>query len=679
MHMVHAGMAYAHDLRLVAVGALVCVLAAFTVFTIIDHVRLSPARSRTWVILAGLVSGIGIWATHFIAMLAYQSPVPVAYDPLLTLASAAAGTVMTGAGWGLSLGKERIWTVAAGLKVAAGITTLHFVGMNAARMKATVVWDGGLVAASLVACSLLSIIALHLSRHPRGMIPWRPALALIGAVCSLHFVAMGAVTMVPGGGHPVAGALLDRRALVILVTAGAILIVAIGFFVVLFSRVSDREKAAAKIAHLAYHDVLTGLSNRAVLDQHLSGAMTTARASGKPMAVVCIDLDGFKAVNDTHGHATGDALLIAVSDRLRTIVRGVDFVARTGGDEFILVREGGIQPRDAARLSERVIESLEQPFEIDGKTIAISASAGIATFPEDAGSVDELTRKADQALYRAKATGRGLAYVYDAVLEAGAGDRQILEVELAAAIREGALDIHYQPIANAKTGAIDGFEALLRWTHPQRGPIPPTVFIALAEESGQIGELGMWVLRKSCLEAIRWDPRINLSVNVSPVQLLDPDFARCVTDILSESGLDPQRLEVEVTESVLISNPGAALCIFDELTSVGVHIVLDDFGTGYSSLSYFRTFPFAKVKIDRAFIADLDGHASREIVRSIIELSRNLRISVVAEGIETQAQLDTLRGMGCSQVQGYLIGRPAPIGTFAEARSIERGKSARAA
>jgi diguanylate cyclase (GGDEF)-like protein len=445
----------------------------------------------------------------------------------------------------------------------------------------------------------------------------------------------------------------------------------------LFDRVTERERAAAKIAHLAYHDALTGLSNRSVLEHHLSRNIEQAQSTGEFMAVICVDLDGFKAVNDTHGHAAGDQMLIQVAGRLRSVLRREELIARVGGDEFIIVQKGGSQPRDAGIAADRIIKALEEPFVIFGATVTIGASVGIAVFPKDASSATELTKKADAALYRAK-EGGGAAHFYDASIGAILQQRQAVALALAGAIPEQQFKLFYQPILNVRTGSIECLEALLRWEHPELGEIDPALFISIAEERALIHDIGMWALRQACRDAASWYQPVTVAVNFSPIQFLRPGLAKRVASVLSETGLDPHRLDIEVTENVLLAQPEQALNIFRELKKLGVRISLDDFGTGYSSLSYFREFPFDKVKIDRSFVSDLDGFSSKEIVRSVLELSRSLGIAVVAEGVETTVQLNTLRELGCELVQGYLVSRPQPVDKF-EAVLFHRPKRARAA
>src|SRR4051794_2375500 len=557
-----------HDLRLIGLAALLCALAALTTFTILDHARLGAKKSAVWILLAGLVAGVGIWSTHFISMLAFDPGVPVRYEPWLTLTSALAAVILTSAGWALSLARPRHSVPLTGLLVAAGICTMHYTGMAALRVPGQVVWQPVTVAVSVVVCALFTIWAANAQRSHNSILPWRPALLFVLGICSLHFTGMGAVTIVPQHGPVPSGPLIDRNALVALVLAGSVLIVALGFFVVLLDRVTDRETAAAKITYLAYHDALTGLSNRPMLDQHLACMIEQATAAGEPLALICVDLDGFKVVNDMHGHGAGDLLLVEVARRIQSTVRSDELVARIGGDEFIIIQRGGVQPRDAGLVAERVIEALKRPYTISGTTIVIGASAGIAMFPEDARTPLDLTLRADAALYLAKETGKGGIHFYHSSMEDIFRERRELETSIAGAIRDNLFTVHYQPIADLETGRIAGFEALLRWDHPELGAIQPDAFIGIAEQKGLIRELGMWVLEKACSDAATWDPPLLLAVNFSPLQFLEEDLADRVAAVVEKTGLDPSRLEIEVTENVLITRPEQALIIFNDLKAL---------------------------------------------------------------------------------------------------------------
>ena len=436
--------------------------------------------------------------------------------------------------------------------------------------------------------------------------------------------------------------------------------------------ITERKEAAARIQRLAYHDDLTGLANRTVHAEHLAGLLAKAAGTGETVAILCLDLDGFKAVNDVHGHPVGDALLIAVSRRLRAVTRGRDLIARLGGDEFAILQYGGDQPAAAARLSARIQQAFEKPFRAEGRTLRIGISIGVAMTAgagsagsESAADPIELMKNADIALHRAKADGRGITRFYEAAMDEAIRRRHRLAADLKGAIERDELSIHYQPVANAETGEVVGFEALARWTHPDHGAVSPGIFVPLAEETGFIVKLGAWVLRKTIFDATRWQLPLTLSVNVSPGQFGEADLAAEVKALLDEAGLDPDRLDLEVTEGLLVRDPERAIDMLGRLKALGVHVTMDDFGTGTSSLSLIRMFPFDRVKIDQCFVRDLaDSRQARAIVHAVVSLGHGLDMAVVAEGVETLAQLEALRAEGCDFVQGYLISRPKPIRQF---------------
>jgi diguanylate cyclase (GGDEF)-like protein/PAS domain S-box-containing protein len=429
--------------------------------------------------------------------------------------------------------------------------------------------------------------------------------------------------------------------------------------------VTDRTRAEQQVAHMARHDTLTDLPNRAAFNEQLAAAFKQAPAADGGFAVLCIDLDRFKEVNDVFGHSVGDALLCEVGRRMHEAADGA-FLARLGGDEFTLILTEGAQPATAEAVAERLLATVAEEIEIGAQHLRIGMSVGVAVFPTDGKDPATLLANADAALYRAKAEGRGSIRFFAAEMDERLRERRALQHELRSAIDHGELALYYQPQA-AIGGAILGFEALVRWHHPTRGMIPPGTFIPLAEESGLIVALGEWILREACREAASWARPLQIAVNLSPIQFRHGDLPALVHAVLLESGLAPHRLELEVTEGVLIGDFSRAQSILRRLKTLGVRIAMDDFGTGYSSLSYLQAFPFDKIKIDRTFIANLvTNEHSAAIVRAVIGLGRGLSLPVVAEGVETGEQLAFLKRESCDEVQGYFIGRPAPIDTYAE-------------
>jgi len=423
--------------------------------------------------------------------------------------------------------------------------------------------------------------------------------------------------------------------------------------------IAERERSQAEIHYLAHHDSLTGLGNRVLLRQQLEQALAQPTRTG--VAVLFVDLDGFKSINDTLGHSTGDGLLKCVAHRLIESVRDSDRVARLGGDEFAIIQFDSEQPKGAAMLANRLIELIGRPYQVEGNQLNIGASIGIAVASENQTKPEDLLKRADLAMYSAKAEGRGTYRFFEAQMDESAQARRDMESLLRTADIEKAFEVYYQPLIDLTQKRVTCLEALLRWRHPDKGFISPAQFIPLAEEIGVIVALGEWVLRQACMEATNWPDDVKVAVNLSPVQFKYSGLPRAVEDALTESGLPARRLELEITESVLLERTETSLAILHELRELGVAISMDDFGTGYSSLSYLRSFKFDKVKIDRAFVGDLmKGYDSLKIVRAINDLGRSFGMTTVAEGVETMEQLRCLEDEGCAQVQGYLISPPRP-------------------
>jgi diguanylate cyclase (GGDEF)-like protein/PAS domain S-box-containing protein len=775
-----------HDLKSVGLAGLICLLAAFTAFSMVEQARRAKVRRAAWLAAAGFVSGTGIWATHFIAMLAYRPGMAMGYDVGLTFLSIVVAIVLCSIGWWISLRSGRWAPLAAGAVIGSGISAMHYIGMSAASMAGRMVWDADLVVASIAIGILFSTLAVAVRRwrasEAAQKLPWPAALLFTFAICGMHFTAMGAERIVAGGAMAMPTSAISGQILAIPVTALTILILALAFAIVLFDRklgrraaeeadrlrsfadaaieglvvfdgdlivdanrsflglagyrggpgrptslaalfpdvepdklpsaddtagtecrlidsdgrerpveilvrpldwggtrlrilavrdISERKEAEARIAHLAYHDALTGLPNRAVFAERLAKILDEGHS--RPVAILCIDLDGFKGVNDLYGHPVGDELLIEVSQRLRRIAGEQCLVARLGGDEFAVVQCDADQPNHSGILADRLVQALSEPFQLEEQSVRISGSVGVAVHPQDASGPIELVKNADMALYRAKAEGGRTMRFYEVAMDEALRERRQLESALRLAIGRGELEVHYQPLADLESGRIMSFEALLRWTHPTRGAISPEIFIPLAEESGLIDTLGEWVLRQACAEAAGWQPALRLSVNLSPLQFMPGDLTGKVARILEDSGLDASRLDLEVTEGLLIKDTESALETLRGLKALGVQISMDDFGTGYASLSYFRLFPFDKVKIDRSFVHHMmDNPQALAIIRSVIGLGQGLGMPVIAEGVETEAQLEALRAEGCTQVQGYLISRPGPIENF-DRIVIDRG------
>jgi diguanylate cyclase (GGDEF)-like protein len=431
--------------------------------------------------------------------------------------------------------------------------------------------------------------------------------------------------------------------------------------------VTERRQANEKIARLAHYDALTDLPNRVLFRAQIERELRRAN-QGQQFALLYIDIDEFKGINDSLGHHVGDELLKTVASRIRDCIKQDDLIARLGGDEFAVIQTGVADNADVETFVARIYEAIRRPCECLGHQLSTDASIGVAIAPHDGTDLDQLIKHADLAMYAAKSSGRRVHRFFEPAMDASAKARLTMELDLRQALIDGGFEIHYQPLVSLASGEITGCEALLRWRHPDRGMISPAQFIPIAEDTGLINEIGDWVLRTACAEAAAWPAHIRLAVNVSPVQFKSGTLALKIMAALAASNLPAERLELEITEAVLIRDDEAALAILHRLRAIGVRIALDDFGTGYSSLSYLKRFPFDKIKIDRCFVSDInEADGSSSIVQAVVNIAAALHMTTAAEGVETEAQRALLRKLGCTEMQGYLFSRARPakeIGQF---------------
>jgi diguanylate cyclase len=773
-----------HDSWLVLLAGCVCLLTSLAAVNLFQRARVGGgSASLLWLGIAGTVTGCGVWSTHFIAMLAYTPGFPIRYDLTTTVMSLVVATVMTTTGFATALlGNRYREPIAGGAMVGIGVATMHYMGMASLRIPADIVWMPDLVVASILLGVCFGAAALVVAKRSDTLRTSAGAAVLLTlAITSHHFVAMGAVGLIPQPVTEPVGNLLSPVTLALSIASVTATLVIGGLIGAIFDRrsqyrlnirnmqldaalnnmgqglcmfdadnrlqvwnesylsmyrippgqifegctveqmfearkaagtifrdldqhaaqlrteiktrvptsrineladgrivnvtyqpmqnggwvathddITERKQSEARIAYLAMHDPATGLPNRAAMNKHLAQVLKDASAGKRSFAIVRIDIDRLKDINDAYGQSTGDVVLLRLANTLQASSDG-DFLARPGGDEFTVISmlepEAGAVEKLCARLS----ALLDNGFEIDDVMVPARCSAGISIFPQDGLDAETLIAHADTALYRAQTEGRGTIQFFESAMDQQVREKRMLHRDLGTAIEKGEFELYFQPQARSDSRIV-GFEALVRWHHPQRGMVSPGVFIPLAEETDLIGPIDDWVLREACREAASWTNPLSIAVNLSPVNFRRGDVSSTILAVLIETGLDPKRLEIEITEGVLIADFSRAIALLGKIKALGVRIAMDDFGTGYSSLSYLQSFSFDKIKIDQTFVGKIGSNLhSAAIIRAILGLGRALDLPVIAEGVETEAQLAFLAAEGCTEVQGYLIGRPYPI------------------
>ncbi|MET0444768.1 MAG: EAL domain-containing protein, partial [Pseudorhodoplanes sp.] len=767
-----------HDWRQVLLAAAVCFLTSVAAVNLFTRARSATSDTRiAWLLTAGILTGCGTWATHFIAMLAYTPGFTIHYDLVITACSLVAATVMTTAGFAVALlGRRRRSALMGGALIGAGIACMHYMGMASLRIPAIIIWQPGLVAASILLGMMFGAAAVLVAQNARGQLKLIAASLLLTLAISVHhFVAMGAIDLIYLGTGVDEASLLSPIELSLAVAAFTATVVITGLVVAvadhrtrrsiskrnlqldaalnnmgqglcmydaqgalelwndsylrmyripgdkmyvgatsgeviamraaagtLFTEmevyseklhgaiearvptsqtaelpdgriinvryrpmknggwvathadITDRKLSEARIVHLARHDPVTDLPNRVAFNEHLSRVFSEASAGHGSFAIVRIDIDRFKDVNDVYGQSVGDAVLAKLAKRLTLACNGA-FLARPSGDIFSIVSHLGAEPQTAEDLCARLSGVLDNTFQIDGQQIPVGCTVGISVYPQDGADVETLIAHADLALDRAKSEERGTIRFFEAGMDQQIREKRLLQRDLVQAIENKQFELYYQPQASAD-GAIVAFEVLLRWRHPVRGMISPSLFIPLAEETGLISAIDQWVIREACREAATWDKPLSIAINLSPIDFRRGDVTGMIGAVLEETGIDPRRIEIEITEGVLIADFAVAIGILHNIKELGVRVAMDDFGTGYSSLSYLQAFPFDKIKIDQTFVAKLEHNPqSAAIVHAIIGLGRSLKLPVIAEGVETAAQLSFLTAEGCAEIQGYLI------------------------
>lgn len=686
---------------LVLFSLLVAILASYTALDMASRVTTTrgTAAARWWLAGGAMAMGLGIWSMHFVGMLAFDLPIPLGYDLAITLYSMLAALgVSAFALWLVSRPDlpRRLLCVGAVL-MGAGIALMHYIGMAALRMQPGIdydpLWFSLSIVIAVVASGAALWIAFHLRRgHRRHWMRLTAAVVMGFAIVGMHYTGMAAARFpadswcgaARDGGVP-------AQWLAVLVVVATVAIMGIALIVSVLDRqmhlrtrhlAISLARANEELVQAALHDPLTRLPNRVLLQDRIEQAIEKAKRKQESFAVMFLDLDGFKSVNDAYGHQAGDALLADVATRVRGLLRSQDTLSRLGGDEFVLVAPSS-DPDDAAVVAQRLLDAVALPIRTQGIDVQVTASIGIAMYPSDGTTERDLMAHADAAMYHTKDNGRNGYTFFAPSMNISAHQQLKLLNDLRRAVERNELLLHYQPKFAAPDYRMAGVEALLRWQHPELGLLPPGAFIAAAERSGLILSLGEWVLDEACRQLRAWDDAghdvSTVAVNLSPLQFSSPALVDTVRDTLARHALDPTRLTLEITETTAMRDADASVGILDELTRMGIRISIDDFGTGYSSLLYLKRLPATELKIDRAFVRELESNADdAAIVASIVALGRTLNLKVVAEGVETPGQQQQLRQLGCDFYQGYLLGEPVPADRLAGTMEATRAACATA-
>ncbi|CAH0224713.1 membrane protein [bacteria symbiont BFo1 of Frankliniella occidentalis] len=686
-----------YDQLLVIVSFIVAFLASYTALDMAGRVATSTGKvALVWLFGGGFAMGVGIWSMHFIGMLAMSLPMVMSYSASLTVLSmviAVAASIF--ALWIVCYGELPWYRLCGGaIVMGSGVVAMHYTGMAALMVNPGIVWDWRWiwlsVAIALGASGAALWLAFHLRRGTGRLALMRSGAALIMgiAIAGMHYTGMAAASF-PASSHATHLG-VNSSWLAILVVVVTLAILGITLLVsMLDARLQARTSVLAsslaeanrELAQLALHDNLTRLPNRILLEDRLDQAINKASRENSKFALMFMDLDGFKAVNDAFGHHIGDSLLIAVTERMKEIVQGHHTLARLGGDEFVLLIEIE-DPNDAATVADALVKAVERPFDISRYELVVSLSIGIAVFPGDGIDERELMFNADAAMYHTKNNGRNGHSFFQPSMNTIAQNQLQLINDLWLAKDNNELRLFYQPKFCAPRGPIIGFEALLRWQHPRRGLLAPDVFLPLAEKTGLIVTMGNWVIDEACRQLREWHLQGNtdwsVAVNLSALQFEQAGLVETVVNALETHRIPPELLTLEVTETTAMRDPDESVRILTELTELGVKASIDDFGTGYSSLLYLKRLPASELKIDRAFVNELQAQTEdATIVTAIVALAQTLNLKVVAEGVETAEQQQFLTGLGCNTLQGYLLGRPVPpdqvpdLKHFVESEGVE--------
>jgi diguanylate cyclase (GGDEF)-like protein len=625
--------------------------------------RATEGATRTgWLFMASVGTGAALWASTFISILALDPHLASGFEPVATGLVLIVAIVACLAGFEIGSRHFTLAPETGGLVMGLGILAMHFVAMKGWHVAGEVSWNAyGLMMAFVLG---LALSALAVNRANRPVTRWcryGAAIVLAFMVCTMHYTLTASASIAPAEAVALSAWLIPAKMLGVAVVGAVLLVMGSGFSTYVID-LRSRTESADRIHQLAFNDSMTGLPNRIAFNERLAFDAAEAHEKAHKLAALSIDLDGFKDVNDVFGHGAGDLLLIEVADRMRKILGSGEFLARQSGDEFLGLQMSGNHPDDAQAFAERIAAVLAAPFQVQGEAVTLTASIGYSIFPTDTPERDQVLSNAKLAMHRGKGKQRGLICRYHHEMDDKARSRRALARDLQGAAGRNELLLHYQLQTSLADGKICGAEALMRWQHPKRGMISPAEFIPLAEETDAIVEMGEWALRTACRDAAEGRIPGTVAVNLSPLQFARDDLAETIHAILLETGLSPRRLEVEVTESTVMSDQTRGLHILRKLKAMGISVAMDDFGTGYSSLATLHAFPFDKIKLDQSFVKRLPGDAAAgAIVRTVLALGVSLSIPVLAEGIETEAQWQFLAREGCAKGQGYLFAKPVAL------------------
>jgi diguanylate cyclase (GGDEF)-like protein len=649
---------------LVALAAAVCLFGTWVGMRHFARARATEGTTRGgWLFMASVGTGAALWASTFISILALDPSLDSSFEPastLIVLVIAIASCLL-----GFEIGSRhrlRLAPELGGLVMGIGILAMHFVALDAWHFGGKVQWNGyGVIMTFLLGLGLSALAVSRANRPVTRYCRHGAAIVLAFMVCVMHYTLTISATTVQDAAIAVPSYLIPAKMLGVAVVGAVLLVMGSGFSTYVID-LRSRTESANRIHQLSFNDTMTGLPNRIAFNERLAFDTAEAHEKAQKVAAFSIDIDGFKDINDLFGHSVGDLALIAIAERLRAALGETGFLARQSGDEFLGLQMSGNHPQDAEAFAKRMAAVFAKPLELSGQKISLTASIGYSIFPTDTKERDQLLSNAKLAMHRGKTKHRGTITMYHREMDDAARQRRSLARDLHAAVEHNELELHYQLQASLKDGAICGAEALMRWRHSTLGMVSPGEFIPLAEENELIVPMGEWALRTACRDAAAGRIPGTVAVNLSPIQFTRDDLAETIHTILLETGLSPHRLEVEITESTLMSDQTRGLRILRKLKSMGIAIAMDDFGTGYSSLATLHAFPFDKIKLDQSFVKRLPyDAAAAAIVRAVMALGRSLGVPVLAEGIETEAQWEFLEQAGCSEGQGFLFARPVAL------------------